>query len=63
MSQNQDSQLVVRLSQSLMDRIDAHGERLRHEQPGPAWRRADVVRMLLIRALDEVEKKPKRGGR
>lgn len=47
-----DAQLVIRLPQDLVDRVDAYSERLRAEQPGPKWTRADVVRMLLTRALD-----------
>ena len=55
----QDEQLVVRLPKALLERVDAYAERLRDEQPGPAWKRSDVVRLLLARALDSVE--PKRG--
>ena len=55
----QDEQLVVRLPNALLERVDAYAERLRDEQPGPAWKRSDVVRLLLARALDSVE--PKRG--
>jgi hypothetical protein len=50
-----EEQLVVRLPAGLLDRVDAYAERLREEQPGPLWRRSEVVRMLLIRALDAVE--------
>jgi hypothetical protein len=56
-----DVQLVVRLPKSLLDRLDAHAERLRREMPGPSWKRSDVVRLLLTKALEEVE--PKRGKR
>ncbi len=52
-----DEQLVVRLPKALLDRVDAYAERLREEQPGPAWKRSDVVRMLLARALDALEPK------
>lgn len=56
-----DAQIVVRLPQALVDRVDAYAERLRKEQPGPAWRRSDVVRQLIARAIDEVEpSKPRR---
>lgn len=48
----QDVQIVVRLSSELVERLDAMGERLRREQPGPAWKRSDVVRLLLSRGLD-----------
>ena len=58
-NREQDEQLVVRLSRSLLERVDAYAERLRDEQPGPAWKRSDVVRLLLTRALDAAET-PKR---
>ncbi len=56
-----DAQLVVRLPEELLTKLDAHADRLRAEQPGPAWSRADVVRLLLTRALDaEPPAKPRR---
>jgi hypothetical protein len=48
-----DAQIVVRLPQAMLERVDAYAERLRKEQPGPAWRRSDVVRLLVARALDQ----------
>lgn len=51
----QDDQLVVRLPKALLERVDAYAERLKVEQPGPAWRRSDVVRLLMARALDDVD--------
>jgi hypothetical protein len=54
--ETKDEQLVVRLPVSL------HAERLREEMPGPSWKRSDVVRMLLSRALEEADK-PKKGKR
>lgn len=57
----QDEQLVVRLPKALLDRVDAYAERLRDEQPGPAWKRSDVVRMLLARGLEAVEPKARKG--
>ena len=56
-----DSQIVVRLPASLVERIDAYAERLREEQPGPAWRRSDVVRLLVTRSL--ASEKPKKTRR
>lgn len=53
----QDEQIVVRVPSELVERIDAYAERLRDEQPGPAWRRSDVVRLLIARALDGAEPK------
>lgn len=55
---NQDVQFVVRLTSELAERVDAYAERLRSEQPGPAWKRSDVVRLLLARALDAAEPAP-----
>lgn len=57
-----DEQMVVRLPCSLLERLDAYAERMRREMPGPAWKRSDVVRLLLARALDEAES-TKRGRR
>jgi hypothetical protein len=51
--ETKDEQIVVRLPKSLLDKLDAHAERLRREMPGPSWKRSDVVRMLLARALEE----------
>lgn len=59
-TQEQNAQLVVRLSQALLDRVDAHAERLREQIPGSSWKRADVVRLLLTQALDAAEPKKTR---
>lgn len=55
----QDEQIVVRVPSALVERIDAYAERLRTEQPGPAWRRSDVVRLLIARGLDDSKRGPK----
>ena len=57
-----DEQMVVRLPSALLERVDAYAERLRREMPGPSWKRSDVVRLLLAKALDAAEptKKGKR---
>ena len=47
-----DSQLVVRLPGSLVDRVDDFAERMRSELPGVRFARAEAVRVLLTRALD-----------
>ena len=62
MAETKDEQLVVRLPGGLLQRLDAYGQRLREETPGPSWKRSDVVRLLLTRALDSVEA-PKKGKR
>ena len=64
MPQTQDAQLVVRLPQDMLDRVDAFTERMQRELPGSFVRRAEAVRMLLIRGLNEFDKttsKPKGG--
>lgn len=60
--ETKDEQIVVRLPGSLLERVDAYAERLRREMPGPSWKRSDVVRMLLARALDQAAP-PKKGKR
>jgi len=60
--ETKDEQIVVRLPSSLLERLDAYAERMRRDMPGRSWRRSDVVRMLLARALNDVEP-PKKGKR
>jgi metal-responsive CopG/Arc/MetJ family transcriptional regulator len=60
--ETKDEQIVVRLPSSLLERLDAYADRMRREMPGPAWKRSDVVRMLLTKALDASEP-AKRGKR
>ena len=57
-----DDVTIRRLPGALLARVDAYAERLRREMPGPSWKRADVVRLLLAKALDATEpmKKGKR---
>jgi hypothetical protein len=52
---NNDSQLVVRLPGSLVGRVDAFAERMRDELPGVRFARAEAVRVLLTRALDQLK--------
>ncbi len=47
-------QTAFRLQKELVKKLDAYGARLRSEQPGLEVTRADVVRMLLTRALKDV---------
>jgi hypothetical protein len=61
--ETKDEQIVVRLPSALLERLDAYAERMRREVPGPAWKRSDVVRMLLARALEADAPKRGRGGR
>jgi hypothetical protein len=50
-----DSQLVVRLPTALVLRVDAFAERMRAELPGTRFARAEAVRVLLSRALDQLK--------
>jgi hypothetical protein len=52
---------LSRIPGALLARVDAYAERLRREMPGPSWKRSDVVRLLLAKALDEAE--PARKGK
>jgi hypothetical protein len=50
-----DSQLVVRLPGSLVERIDDFAAHMRSELPGVRFARAEAVRVLLTRALNELK--------
>lgn len=52
-----DSQLVVRLPGDLVSRVDEFAERMRAELPGTRFARAEAVRVLLSRALDQYSSK------
>jgi hypothetical protein len=43
------------LPDSLIARLDRHVERMTKEHPGLDFSRADAVRSLLTRALDQIE--------
>jgi predicted DNA-binding protein len=47
-------QTAFRLPLSLLARLDRYAERMRGEQKGLGVTRADVVRILLTKALDEL---------
>ena len=53
-----DSQLVVRLPTALVQRVDQFAERMRAELPGTRFARAEAVRVLLTRALNQGQAKP-----
>ena len=59
--ETKDEQIVVRLPGTLLKRLDEYAERMRSEMPGPSWRRSDVVRLLLAKALDDAA--PRKGKR
>ena len=48
-------QVAFRLDEDLVKRLDKYAEQLGREMPGFKVSRADAVRLLLIRALDNVE--------
>jgi hypothetical protein len=48
-----DSQLVVRLPSALVQRVDQFAEHMRAELPGTRFARAEAVRVLLTRALNQ----------
>lgn len=54
-----DSQLVVRLPAALVQRVDQFAERMRAELPGTRFARAEAVRVLLTRALNQGQAKAK----
>lgn len=49
-----DSQLVVRLPGALVGRVDQYAARMRRELPGVRFARAEAVRVLLTRALNDL---------
>ena len=55
-----DSQLVVRLPAALVGRVDQFAAHMRAELPGARFARAEAVRVLLTRALDQVSAKARR---
>jgi len=48
--------VAFRLENELIKRLDAYAKRLEEERPGWKAARVDAVRVLLLRALGEVEK-------
>lgn len=57
-------QVAFRLDPDLVKRVDAYAKQLATEQPGLDFSRADAVRVLLTRALDQVDaERPAKRGR
>ena len=50
-----DRQVAFRLPGDLVDKIDEKANALRQQTPGMRVTRADVVRAILVRGLDESE--------
>jgi hypothetical protein len=63
MAKEPTTQVAFRLPDSLLARLDRHVERMTNEHPGLDFNRADAVRSLLTRALDEIEGADKRRGK
>jgi hypothetical protein len=57
------TQIAVRLPVALVERIQAHAERLQGQIPGFFFTRAQAMRMLLYAALEEAEKGAGAGAR
>ena len=55
MAKEPTTQVAFRLPDSLIARLDRHVERMGKEHPGLDFSRADAVRSLLTRALDQIE--------
>jgi hypothetical protein len=55
MAKEPTTQVAFRLPDSLIARLDQHVERMGKEHPGLDFTRADAVRSLLTRALDQIE--------
>jgi hypothetical protein len=55
------SVVPFRLPPEIVERLDACAKRLQRDQPGFRVTRADALRSLLLKALDEDEKRSRRG--
>ena len=58
-----DGQLVARLPTALLARVDRFAEHMRGQLPGSRFARAEAVRHLLSRALDQADAEGKKGKR
>jgi predicted transcriptional regulator len=56
----QTVQTAVRVPESLLDRLDKIAERLRHQQPGIAFTRTEVLRLALNRGVELLENEGKK---
>lgn len=54
--------VAFRLDAELLERLQAHAERMSKAMPGVEFSRTDAVRALLLKALDAEERGPKRHG-
>lgn len=54
-NENNDTQIVFRLPQSLLDRLDAYADKQRDSLPGSKFSRADALRVLISKGLEAAE--------
>lgn len=52
---NKSIQVAIRMTPDLLERLDAHVERMREAQPGLEPNRADAIRVLLAQGLEQAE--------
>jgi hypothetical protein len=55
------TQVAFRFADRLLERIDRHVKRLERAERGVEYTRADAVRDLVTRALDEIEASERKG--
>lgn len=63
MAKEPTTQVAFRLPNKLIERLDRHVERMCADNPGLDFSRADAVRSLLTRVLDEVERSKRERSR
>jgi hypothetical protein len=56
-------QVFTRLPKDIIDRLDAHVERMQRAEPGIEFSRADAAKTLIVRGLDAVEATESRARR
>lgn len=57
MGKNETVQVAFRLDQELLTRLEKQAQRMAQETQGVSFTRSDVVRILLIKGLDELDAK------
>lgn len=57
-----DKQTAIRIPAELLERLDRMAEVWRAERPGARMTRSDVLRVLLLQALDRAEASAAKGG-
>ena len=49
------SQVAIRLPDALLERVEAHTDRMKEHLPGLKITRADAIRSLIAQALEQAE--------